>query len=92
MSVPVIAAAYETPYERHPRSGRTTSGLLGEALVGVLARAGLDAGEVDGLGVSSFTLQPDHVIDLAWRLGLSVRWLMQDPLGGASGVNLLQHA
>ena len=92
MSVPVIAAAYETPYERHPRAGRTTSSLLCDALVGVLARARLDAGDVDGLGVSSFTLQPDHVIDLAWRLGLRVRWLMQDPLGGASGINLLQHA
>lgn len=92
MSVPVIAAAYETPYERHPRAGLTTSGVLSEALAGVLERSGLDAGEVDGLGVSSFTLQPDHVIDLAWKLGLSVRWLMQDPLGGASGINLLQHA
>jgi acetyl-CoA acetyltransferase len=90
--VPVVAAAYETPYERHPRAGLTTPGLLGDAMAGVLDRAGLEAGEVDGLGVSSFTLQPDHVIDLAWQLGLSVRWLMQDPLGGASGINLVQHA
>ena len=92
MSVPVIAAAYETPYERHPRAGLTTPGVLSAAMAGVLERAGLAANEVDGLGVSSFTLQPDHVIDLAWRLGLRVRWLMQDPLGGASGINLVQHA
>jgi acetyl-CoA acetyltransferase len=90
--VPVVAAAYETPYQRHPRAGLTTSSVLGDALAGVLERSGLDAGEVDGLGVSSFTLQPDHVIDVAWKLGLSVRWLMQDPLGGASGINLVQHA
>jgi acetyl-CoA acetyltransferase len=44
------------------------------------------------LAVSSFTLAPDHAIDLAWRLGLHVRWLMQDTNGGASGVNMLQHA
>lgn len=87
---PAIAAAYETPYERH--SSRTTSQVLCDAFVGVLERAGIDAAQVDGLGVSSFTLQPDHVIDLAWRLGLTVRWLMQDPLGGASGINLVQHA
>jgi len=37
VSVPVIAAAYETPYERHPGAGRTTSSLLCDALVGVLA-------------------------------------------------------
>lgn len=92
MSVPVIAAAYETPYQRRPRPGLTTPDVLCAALVGVLQRAGLAAGEVDGLGVSSFTLAPDHVIDLAWKLGVSVRWLMQDPLGGASGINLLQHA
>ena len=92
MAEPVLAAAYETPYERHPGAGRTTAGLLAEAMAGVLDRAELDGGEVDGLGVSSFTLGPDHVIDLAWRLGLNVRWLMQDPLGGASGINLVQHA
>jgi len=90
--VPVIAAAYETPYERHPRPGLTTPDVLSAAMAGVLERLGLDAREVDGLGVSSFTLHPDHVIDLAWKLGLGVRWLMQDPLGGASGINLVQHA
>ncbi|HKN54911.1 MAG TPA: thiolase family protein, partial [Amycolatopsis sp.] len=90
--MPVIAAAYETPYERHPRPGLTTPDVLSAAMAGVLERLGLDAREVDGLGVSSFTLHPDHVIDLAWKLGLGVRWLMQDPLGGASGINLVQHA
>ncbi len=89
---PVIAAAYETPYLRHPPPGLTTGSLLADALDGVLERAGLDAHDVDGLGVSSFTLHPDHVIDLAWRLGLSLRWLMQDPIGGASGINMVQHA
>lgn len=87
-----IVGAYEATYERHPPPGRTTAELLREAVVGAVADAGLTMGQIDGLGVSSFTLGPDHVIDLAWRLGLSPRWLMQDPLGGASGINLLQHA
>jgi acetyl-CoA acetyltransferase len=47
---------------------------------------------VDGLGVAAFSLAPDHAIDLAWRLGLRVRWLMEDPHGGASALNLLSHA
>jgi acetyl-CoA acetyltransferase len=57
-----------------------------------LAEAGIAHGEVDGLGVSSFTLGPDHAVDLAWRFGISPRWLMDDCLGGASGIDLLQHA
>lgn len=61
-------------------------------MLGVLESAGLQLGDVDGLGLSSFSLSPDHTIDLAWRLGLSPRWIMEDPHGGASGVNLLQHA
>jgi acetyl-CoA acetyltransferase len=85
-----IVAAHETPYAR--RTGRTTEGLLTDAVLGVLDAAGLAPGDVDGLGVSSFSLAPDHAIDLAWRLGLRLDWIMQDPHGGASGINLLQHA
>jgi acetyl-CoA acetyltransferase len=32
------------------------------------------------------------VADLAWRLGLELRWIMEDTNGGASGLNMLQHA
>ncbi|MFI0354195.1 thiolase family protein [Actinomadura sp. 9N407] len=88
----VITAAYETPYERHPDVSVGTQGLLAQAVLGVLREAGLSLHDVDGLGVSSFTIHPDHVIDVAWKLGISPHWLMQDPLGGASGINLLQHA
>ncbi|WP_040597667.1 thiolase family protein [Patulibacter medicamentivorans] len=88
----VIAAAYEARYERHPAAGRDTTALLAEAFAGALEEAGLTAADVDGLGVASFSLQPDHAIDLCWRLGITVRWLMEDPHGGASAVNLLQHA
>jgi acetyl-CoA acetyltransferase len=52
----------------------------------------MEAAELDGLAVSSFSLQPDHAVDLAWRMGLHLRWLMQDTNGGASGVNMVQHA
>jgi acetyl-CoA acetyltransferase len=85
-----IVAAYEEPYAR--RTSRTTEQLLTAAVRGALHAAGLGLDDVDGLGVSSFSLAPDHAIDLAWRLGLRLDWIMQDPHGGASGINLLQHA
>jgi acetyl-CoA acetyltransferase len=70
----------------------STERLLADAFRRVLAGAGVERTEVDGLGVASFTLFPDHAIDLAWRLGLRLRWLMEDTNGGASGLNMLQHA
>ncbi|WP_347556475.1 thiolase family protein [Robbsia sp. KACC 23696] len=87
----LIAAAVEVPYRRkHDEAG--TAGLLAQAFSAVLARSGFTAKDVDGLGVSSFTLAPDHAIDMTWRLGLSTRWNMDDCNGGASGINMLQHA
>ncbi|HET9185660.1 MAG TPA: thiolase family protein [Solirubrobacterales bacterium] len=88
----LIVGAFEARYERHAPPERSTRELLKEAVLGALADAGLGLGDVDGLGVASFSLGPDHAIDLAWHLGLSPRWLMEDPHGGASGLNLLAHA
>lgn len=88
----VIAGAAEAPYTRHPAEDETTTRLLETAIRGALENAGLDRDAVDGLGVCSFSLAPDHAIDLAWQLGLSPSWIMEDTLGGASGVNMLTHA
>ena len=93
MTSAVIAGAAESPYTRHPDPVTTTTeSLLADAFVRALASAGIDRAAVDGLGVTSFTLAPDHAIDLAWRLGVRVRWLMDDANGGAAGINMLQHA
>jgi acetyl-CoA acetyltransferase len=90
--VSLIVGAHEATYTRHPPPERDTESYLVEAVLGALADAGIETGDVDGLGVSSFSLIPDHAIDLAWRLGLRLRWLMDDSNGGASGLNMLQHA
>jgi acetyl-CoA acetyltransferase len=90
MTDAAVVAAHEEPYSR--RTARTTEQLLTGALRGALDAAGLAPRDVDGLGVSSFSLGPDHAVDLAWRSGLRLDWLMQDPHGGASGINLLHHA
>jgi acetyl-CoA acetyltransferase len=54
--------------------------------------AGLKITDVDGLAISSFGIDPDKSIDMAWRFGMSLRFLLQDTNGGASGVNMLGHA
>jgi len=88
----LIVGAAESTYTRHPDAGATTSALLAEAARGALLSAGLEPADLDGLGVSSFSLAPDRSIDLAVRLGISVRWLMDAGTGGASALDLLQHA
>ena len=85
-----IVGAAETVYRR--RSERPTLALLADAASAALDDAGLRPRDVDGLAVASFSLAPDRAIDAAWRLGLRLRWVMEDTNGGASGINMLQHA
>lgn len=87
---PLIVGVGETAYHRLPTRG--TLPLLASAARIALQDAGLSPGDVDGLAVSSFTLAPDHAVDVAWRLGLRLRWLMDDSTGGGSALNMLAHA
>ncbi|MDR3098019.1 MAG: thiolase family protein [Paraburkholderia sp.] len=86
-----VVCGVEVPYRRQAPE-HTTGDLLAQAFALALEQSGFDAREVDGLGVASFTLAPDHAIDMAWRLGISPRWCMDDCHGGASAINMLQHA
>lgn len=87
-----IVGCGEARYTRHAPADTETGAVLADAAWLALESAGIDAGEVDGLAVSSFSFGPDHAIDLAWRLGMHLHWLMEDTNGGASGINMLQHA
>lgn len=87
-----IVGAGEAAYDRHPTVERRTETFIAEAVVAALADAGVEHGEIDGFGLASFSLAPDHAIDLTWKLGLTARWLMEDTNGGASAINMLQHA
>jgi acetyl-CoA acetyltransferase len=91
-AVAAIPGTGETPYTRHPPPGLRTEAVLLDAAQRALRDAGLEPRAVDGLALASFTLRPDHAIDLAWKLGLQVRWLMEDTNGGASRLNMLHHA
>src|ERR1700728_2082174 len=87
-----IIGAAEARYRRHPGPDVTTESLLVDAAIGAIADAGLERDRIDGLALASFTLAPDHAIDLAWRLGLRLRWLLEDTNGGASGLDMLAAA
>jgi len=69
----VITGVAETPYLRRA-TAVTTGGVLADAAVAAVRDAGLAWSDIDGLAVSSFSLNPDHAIDLAWRLGLKLTW------------------
>jgi acetyl-CoA acetyltransferase len=84
----VIAGAATIPGVRRPEPEVTTQVLLGRAFRLALGNAGLEPRAVDGLGVASFGLRPDRAVDLAWKLGIRLRWVMDDSVG----LNLLAHA
>jgi acetyl-CoA acetyltransferase len=88
----MIIGSGQSAYTRHPPEQTSTLSVLADAASHALEDAGMELRELDGLAVSSFSMGPDHAIDLAWRLGLRLRWLMEDSNGGATGVNMLQHA
>jgi acetyl-CoA acetyltransferase len=87
-----ILGAGQTTYVRRPDETVTTKDVLARAAELALEDAGLTPGDVDGLGVASFSLTPDRAIDLGVHLGLRLRWLMDGGTGGASAVDMLQHA
>ena len=64
----LITGAAESPYARHPGPEVTTTTVLVDAARRALADAGLLPANIDGLGVASFSLAPDHAIDLAVSL------------------------
>jgi acetyl-CoA acetyltransferase len=87
-----IIGVGQSAYTRHPEPEQTTHTFIRDAVVAALKDAEIDGREIDGLAVASFSLAPDAAVDLAWKLGLKLRWLMQDTNGGSSAINMLSHA
>jgi acetyl-CoA acetyltransferase len=87
-----IVGVGQSLYTRHPEPGQTTHTLIRDAVVAALRDSAIDARHIDGLAVASFSLAPDAAVDLAWKLGLKLRWLLQDTNGGSSAMNMLSHA
>jgi acetyl-CoA acetyltransferase len=87
-----IIGVGQSAYTRRPEPGQTALTFMRDAVVAALKDSGLDANDIQGMAVASFSLAPDAAVDLAWKLGLSLRWLMQDTNGGSSAMNMLGHA
>ena len=87
-----IIGVGQSAYTRHPKEGQTAHTFMRDAAVAALQDAGLRAADVNGMAAASFSLAPDTAVDFAWRMGLSLRWLMQDTNGGSSAMNMLGHA
>jgi acetyl-CoA acetyltransferase len=82
----------QSAYTRRPAPGESVLTFMRDATVAALKDTGLRADDIDGLAVASFSLAPDAAVDLAWKLGLSLRWILQDTNGGSSAMNMLGHA
>src|SRR5919198_5662693 len=85
-----IIGVGQSAYTRRPQ--QPVHAFMRDALVAALRDAEIAAREIDGMAVASFSLAPDSAVDLAWRLGLSLGWLIQDTNGGSSAMNMLGHA
>src|SRR4030095_16367860 len=87
-----IIGVGQTAYTRRPEPGQSTHTFIRDAVVAALRDSELDARDIEGLAVAALSLAPDAAVDLAWKLGLSLRWLLQDTNGGSSAMNMLGHA
>ena len=87
-----IIGVGQSAYTRRPEPGQTALHFMRDAVVAALKDAQLTAKDIQGLAVASFSLAPDASVDLAWKLGLSLRWILQDTNGGSSAMNMLGHA
>src|SRR6267154_3158341 len=87
-----IIGVGQSAYTRRPQPGQSTHAFIRDAVVAALVDAAIDPREVDGMAVASFSLALDAAVDLAWKLGLSLRWLAQDTNGGSSGMSMLGNA
>jgi len=86
----VITVPVTVPYVRHSTNG--AHWFVARALEGLLAASRLSKQDLDGLCLSSFTLAPDTAVGVTQHLGLSLRWLDNIPMGGASGIVAMRRA
>ncbi|MBX9752484.1 MAG: thiolase family protein [Roseococcus sp.] len=85
-----VVGAGQTPYEK--KTEKPVQRLIWEAADLALRSAGLGFRDVNGLGVTCFTLGPDNVTTMAEHMGLTCRWLSQGLYGGASGISAMLQA
>src|SRR4029079_15714882 len=87
-----IIGVGQSAYTRRPEPGQTALHFMRDAVVAALTDASVGAKDIQGMAVASFSLAPDAAVDLAGKLGLSLRWLGQDTNGGCAAMSTLGNA
>ncbi len=85
-----VAVPVKTAYSRvkeHPASW-----YIGRVLRKLLDDSGLIKADVDGLALASYSNAPDSAAVMAEYFGLELSWVVDLPMGGASGVIALMRA
>ena len=85
-----IAVPVKTAYSRVKE--HSTAWYIGQVLKKMLDASGLQKSDVDGLALSSYSNTPDSAAVMAEYFGLELSWLVDLPMGGASGVIALMRA
>lgn len=85
-----VAVPVTVPYERY--STRGAHYFIGSAMRALVHQSGIPKEQIDGLCLTSFSLEPDTAVGVTQHLGMSPRWLDHIPTGGASGVMSLRRA
>ncbi len=85
-----VAVPVTSGYARTSR--RSMPWFLSRTFAELIARSGIAKTEIDGLVVSSYLLGPENAASLTQYLGVSPRFLLDLPYGGASGVIALKRA
>jgi acetyl-CoA acetyltransferase len=85
-----VAVPVKTPYSRVKE--HSVAWYIGHVLKKLLDTSGLQKSEIDGLALSSYSNTPDSAAVMAEYFGLELSWLVDLPMGGASGVIALMRA
>ena len=65
---------------------------IGGVLEEMMRRTGISKKEIDGLVLATYRLAPDHSASMVEYFGLSTRFMIDLPFGGASGVIAMRRA
>jgi len=85
-----VAVPVKTPYSRVKE--HSVAWYIGTVLKKLLDAGGLQKSDIDGLALSSYSNHPDSAAVMAEYFGLELGWLVDLPMGGASGVIALMRA
>jgi acetyl-CoA acetyltransferase len=87
-----VAVCVPVTYGYAKSSSHGAQWFVGGALRELVRRSGVPKDAIDGLVLASYRLAPDNAASLTEYLGISPRFLVDLPYGGASGVVALRRA